>query len=184
MKTLSYTLLTAGFVNLMMMVCSPGKVISTELGAGIQEQDYQTYNFYDLKVQTPDSAPANPNRIQILKEAIARELEAVGLQRADDPDLWVNIGVVVEEKVQNRETDIREAPMYIGQRRYQWEVEEVPVGKYREGTVTIDLVDAASDEMVGQAVASDVLVEDDEKLKKRIDQVAEKVFDKLWESGD
>jgi hypothetical protein len=162
--------------------CTPGKVISTELGPGIQESNYQTYNFYDLKVDAPDTMPTRPERVQMLKDAISRELQAVGLQMADDPDLWVNIGVVVERKIQTRETDIREAPIYIGQRNYHWEVEEVPVGEYREGTVTIDLVDAASDEMVGQAVASSAIVEDDEKLKKRIDQVAAKVFKKLWET--
>lgn len=163
-----------------MTACSPGKVISTELGAGIQEQNYQTFNFYDLKVDAPEGTPPNPERVQMLKDAISTELNAVGLEKSDDPDLWVNIGVVVEQKVQTRETDIRDAPIYIGQRNYHWEVEEVPVGEYREGTVTIDLVDAASDEMVGQAVASSVIVENDEKLKKRVDQVTAKVFEKLW----
>jgi len=181
MKTITHTLLPCLIVGLLMFACGPGKVISTELGPGIEENNYQTYNFYDLKVDAPDSMPTRPERVQMLKDAISRELEAVGLQKADDPDLWVNIGVVVERKIQTRETDIREAPIYIGQRNYHWEVEEVPVGEYREGTVTIDLVDAETDEMVGQAVASSVIVEDDEKLKRRIDQVTAKVFNKLWD---
>ncbi len=182
MKNIYYTSLLL-LVGLLMVACSPGRVISTELGPGIQEQNYQTYNFYDLKVDAPEGTPPNPERIEILKTAISRELEAVGLKKADDPNLCVNIGVVVENKIQTRETDIRDAPIYIGQRRYHWEVEEVPVGEYREGTVTIDLVDAASDEMVGQAVASGVIVEDNEKLKKRVDQVAARAFAKLWKEA-
>ena len=68
-------------------------------------------------------------------------------------------------------------------RNYHWESEEVVIDEYREGTVTIDLIDAETNEMVGQSVASGTIVGNDEKLQKRIDEGMAKSFDKLWARG-
>ncbi len=161
--------------------CAPVNIISTEVDPGVESMGYQTYNFADLKIKAEHPEEVTKTKFNMLKDAVANELEAVGLSKADDPDLWVNIGVVVKTEVQTRETDIRDAPMYMGTRSYHWESQEIPVGTYQEGTVTIDLVDAKEDKMVGQAVASSVIVKKDEKMKKRIDQAMAKVFDELWE---
>lgn len=163
--------------------CSPVKVISSNFDPGVSPDSFETFNFYDLEVDAPDEALIREERLEILKNAIQSELNARGLKMSDDPDLWVNIGVMVEDKVQTRETDIREAPLYIGQRRYHWEREEIVVDEYREGTVTIDLIDADANEMIGQAIASGVIAEDNEKLRKRIEQGVEKVFSELWTSA-
>jgi len=162
--------------------CSPIRTISNELDAEASTNKYQTYNFYDVKVKTPHPEHVSKQRVSLLKDAVQREIEAIGLKKSEDPDLWINIGILVEDKVQTRETDIRDAPVYIGQRNYHWESQEVVVGRYQEGTVTIDLIDAKTNEMVGQSVASGVIVENDEKLQKRIDQGMAQVFDDLWAS--
>ncbi|MEK6481052.1 DUF4136 domain-containing protein [Catalinimonas sp. 4WD22] len=181
----NYSYLTLSFLlNLLFLnyACTPVKIISNKLEPEAGSGKYQTFNFYDLKVKSPRPEEVKEVRFDMLKDAVQRELEAIGLEKAEDPDLWVNIGVLVEDKVQTRETDIREAPMYIGQRNYHWESEEVVVDEYREGTVTIDLIDAETNKMVGQSVASGIIVENDEKLQKRIDEGMAKVFDDLWAS--
>ncbi|WPP53542.1 DUF4136 domain-containing protein [Catalinimonas niigatensis] len=160
--------------------CSPVNVISSNFDPDISPESYETFNFYDLDVDTPNPEQIDTIRLSMLKNAIENELNARGLEMSDDPDLWVNIGVLLEDKVQTRETNIREAPLYIGQRNYHWESKEVVVDKYREGTVMLDLIDADSKEMVGQAVASGIVSEDNEKLLQRIEQGVEKVFDELW----
>ncbi|MEM8965075.1 MAG: DUF4136 domain-containing protein [Bacteroidota bacterium] len=164
--------------------CSPIRIISNELDADVNVDTYQTYNFYDLKVDAPNPEQVSEQRVNMLKKAIQREIEAIGLTKAENPDLWVNIGVLVEDKVQTRQTDIREAPIYLGQRNYHWESEEVVVDEYRQGTVTIDLIDAEADRMVGQSVASGVIIENDEKLEKRIDEGMAQVFEDLWGSRE
>lgn len=160
--------------------CSPVNVISSNFDPDISPESYETFNFYDLDVDTPNSEQIDTIRLSMLKNAIENELNARGLEMSDDPDLWVNIGVLLEDKVQTRETNIREAPLYIGQRNYHWESKEIVVDKYQEGTVMLDLIDADSKEMVGQAVASGIVAEDNEKLLQRIEQGVEKVFDELW----
>jgi len=162
--------------------CSPIRVISNELDPQANTEKYHTFNFYDLKVKAPQPEEIRESGIDMLKDAIQNELEAVGLEKSENPNIWVNIGIVIEDKVQTRQTDIREAPMYIGQRNYHWESEEVLVDEYKEGTVTIDLIDARTNEMVGQSVASGVIVENENKLKQRIDKGMAKVFQDLWAS--
>lgn len=168
--------------------CSPVQVKSSKLTPEAKNNAYKTYNFYDLKVQDPQPERTLPQvrqeRFNMLKNAISRELEQVGLEKSPQPDLWVNIGVLVEDKVQTRETTIRDAPLYMGQRNYHWESQEIVVDEYRKGTVTIDLIDAATNQMVGQSVASGVIVEDNEKLQKRIDQGMAKAFNDLWSASD
>jgi hypothetical protein len=170
-------------VLLLMYACSPVRVISSNFSSDASPENYQTFNFYDLEVDAAEPELIREDRLNMLKEAVQRELNERGLQLSEQPDMWVNIGVMVEEKVQTRETNIREAPLYIGQRRYHWESEEVVVDEYRQGTVSIDLIDADANEMIGQAVASGVIAEDDAKLRKRIDEGVEKVFSELWTSS-
>ncbi len=105
-------------------------------------------------------------------------MEERGIQLSDDPELLLNLGVKVVEKVQTRETDIRDMH-YMGQRNYHWEVEDVPVGTYKEGTVKIDFVDSSTDNMVNQAVVSEVLTKNEKKMEKRINKMIKKTFSKI-----
>lgn len=171
-------------ISALVFGCSPIQVISNDFNPEAANRDYKTFNFYDVKVKTPNPESVKKERVDMLKNAVKENLEEVGLTLSDKPDVWVNIGVLVENKLQTRETDIREAPIYIGQRNYHWESEEVVVGEYKEGTVTIDLIDAKTNEMVGQSVASSVIVDNDVKLQKRIDVGMEKVFEDLWASAN
>jgi hypothetical protein len=63
----------------------------------------------------------------------------------------------VKEKTQTRQTTINEAPLYIGQRRYQWRSQEVPVGTYQEGTVNLHIVDAQRNALIWDVAISSVL---------------------------
>ena len=143
------------------------------------EAQYQTYNFLEFDTQVLVDIERRPENIDHLKAAISRELEARGLSQSDNPDLHVNIGVVVKEEVQTRETNVREDMRYLGQRNYTWQVQEVPVGTYNEGTVTIDLVDAAKGELVWEGVASAVILKNNKKMQKRIDSGVKKAFKKF-----
>ena len=141
--------------------------------------NYQTFDFLEFDLQVLVDIEVRTENVDYLKAAIQRELEAHGLTRSDSSDLLINIGVVIEEKVQTRETSARQDMHYMGQRNYHWEVEEVPVGTYTEGTVNIDLVDAAQNKRVWEGSASSVLVKKNTKMQKRIDQGIKKAFKKF-----
>ena len=90
----------------------------------------------------------------------------------------MNIAVNVEEKVQTRETTIHDMH-YMGQRNYHWEVEEIPVRTYKEGTLIIDFIDTSTNELVHQLEITEVLTKNDKKMEKRINKLIKKAFSRL-----
>lgn len=116
--------------------------------------------------------------LERIKAAITREMEERGITLSENPELLLNLGVKVEEKVQTRETDIRDMH-YMGQRNYHWEVEEVPVGTYKEGTVKIDFIDSSTNNMVNQAVVSGIITKNEKRMEKGINKMIGKTFSKI-----
>jgi hypothetical protein len=164
----------------MAVSCSPlVKIKSTKQAEGVTLSNYKTFDFYKIDTEVVPS-PSFNQRTEWLKNEIASQLVKRGLsQTSDNPDLLVNIGIVIEEKVQTRETTIRDAPHYMGTRNYHWESQEVAVGTYEEGTVTIDLVDRAKNEMIWEGVASSIIVKKDEASKKNIAEGVAMLFEKI-----
>ena len=168
------------------VACSPVRVVSTDAKKTVDYTAYQTFNFLDvsLKNETSPVPEIDHRGIQLLKAAISKEMQSLGYHQSENPDLWVNIGIMVEEKVQTRQTDIREAPVYIGQRRYHWESEEVVVDKYEQGTVSIDIIDTRKMERIWEGVAAGTLSSDGAKLENRINKAMQMLFDKYPMSPD
>lgn len=180
-RSFSYLLLT---FTVLFFSCTPVRVISTQQEENVDYEDYQSFNFMDISFKNDSIEEGNDLAIKMLKEAIVREMEALGYARDEDPDLWINIGIVVAPKVQTRTTDFREAPVYIGQRRYHWESEEIVVDKYKEGTVSIDIIDAGEKARIWEGVAAGTLTDNLQKLEKRINKAMELLFNKFpLESG-
>jgi hypothetical protein len=160
--------------------CSTVSVLSLQEAEDFELDTYQTFNFYDVSPEEEILSERYRQSMDYLKESIAQQLYEKGLVKVnEDADLKVNIGIVVDEQVQTRQTDIREAPIYIGQRRYRWESKEVEVGRYQEGTVTVDLVDNQRNRLVWQGTVEGVIPENQRKLNQQIDQATEKLFDSL-----
>ncbi len=139
------------------------------------QSKYQTFDFLDFDVKVLTEHEINEKNVDYLKSAIASQLEAKGLRQAANPDLVVNIGVVVEEEVQTRETDIRDMH-YMGQRNYHWEVEDVVVGVYKVGTVSVELVDRAGNKVVWTESGTNVISKKPKKVQKKIDKGAARIF--------
>lgn len=110
------------------------------------------------------------DRIVSLENAIALKMQKFGyLLSKTDPDLLINIGMVVREQVQTRETDYRtDAPRYIGQRRYSWKSQKVEVGRYRQGTVTVDLVDRKQNILVWTGTVQDIIPQSESRIEASI----------------
>ncbi|OUJ76113.1 DUF4136 domain-containing protein [Hymenobacter crusticola] len=161
---------------LLLAACSPTRVISTDAQAGVDFTTYKTYNFLDVTARSEATLPGPGGVTYQLKEAVAAQLQRRGYRQAAQPDMWVNIGVVVQDRVQTRQTDIRDAPRYIGQRNYHWQSQEVVVNQYEEGTATVELVDAARNERVWSGAVASTITRNSDKLEKRIEQAMESLF--------
>jgi hypothetical protein len=164
---------------LSLAACTTERVQYARPQPNVNFQAYKTYNFMDVTARNEAAFQGPGTGIATLKQAIGRELSRRGYQQSDTPDMLVNIGVVTQDKVQTRETRIQEAPVYIGQRRYHWQSQEVVVGRYEEGTATIELVDAARQELIWQGAVKSVLTPDEAKLTERINKAITALFAKF-----
>ncbi|CAN5621518.1 DUF4136 domain-containing protein [soil metagenome] len=166
------------FFALLVASCSATKVSKTEFAPNVDYGSYKTFDFYKLQA-SGDTISANfKNSTELLQNAIAAEMEKCGYTKsAVNPDMLVNIGVLVEEKIQTRQTDLRtDRPMYIGQRNYKWESKEVETGRYRLGTMTLDMVDAKKNTMLWTGVVEDIFPEKIEKLQTTVDKGVAELF--------
>lgn len=161
--------------------CGGPRVISSESAPGANLASYKTFDFYQVQASGDTIPDQFRQRTAQLEEAITAEMNKKGYTRSStDPDLLINIGVVVKEKVQTRTTSFpQDAPIYIGQRNYHWESEEKEVGRYRLGTATIDLVDRKTNSLVWKAVVEDVIPEKESKVEAAITKGVGRMFKKF-----
>jgi hypothetical protein len=161
--------------------CTTVKVKNTEAAPGFVLSQYQTFGFYEISTEGEPAGQSYTRQVDLLKNAIQGQLSAKGLSYStDNPDLLVNIGVVTAEKVQTRQTDFRtDAPRYMGQRRYSWKSQEVEVGRYKEGTVTVDLVDQKKTAQVWQGTLEAVIPRQEARQQKTINAGIAKLFGEL-----
>ena len=139
--------------------------------------NYSTFDFVDFNVELMTGYQTNPENVEYLKASISNQLNKHGLIQGSNPDLAVNIGVVVEEEVQTRESDITEM-RYLGQREYHWEREDVVVGVYKVGTVSVELVDTKSDRVVWHGSDANV-IRQQKGIQKKIDKGVARIFRKF-----
>ncbi|HYG40161.1 MAG TPA: DUF4136 domain-containing protein [Cytophagales bacterium] len=165
-------------VLLILSSCSPVKIINKDSAEGFELSDYKTFSFYTIKINGDTLHKPYHEKIKALAEEISRQLEKRSLQKSENnADLMVNIGIVVKEKIQTRTTTYPlDAPIYIGQRRYSWESEEVETGRYKEGTVSIHLVDNDKNKLVWKGVASSVIPKKTKQLRKNAANGMEELF--------
>lgn len=164
---------------LILTACSTAKVLHSEKAEEADLSTYKTFDFYKVEA-TGDTSQQFTNRIVKLEDAIAVKLQRFGyLLSKTNPDLLINIGAVVDEQVQTRQTDFRtDAPRYIGQRRYSWKSKEVEVGRYREGTVTVDLVDRKQNTLVWTGTVQGVIPQREARLDAAVISGVDKLFSK------
>ncbi|SEJ17912.1 protein of unknown function [Dyadobacter koreensis] len=159
--------------------CAPShKILKPEKEENFRLTDYSTFGFFDVEAKGDTSPVTFEKNIAIIKDAISKNLEAKGLNQAQDPALKVNIAISVKEEIQTRQTNFQNdgRPLYMGQRRYSWKSKEVETGRYKEGTLLIDLVDASSNKMVWKGGGEGILPGKEENFVKGINEVVTEIF--------
>ncbi len=159
--------------------CSPYRVKQNRVDQSANFQSYRTFNFMESDLAPLASREVSSQVIDQIKSAVAGELTRRGYQQTSgNADLMVNLGLSVQEKTQTRETNIREAPLYIGQRRYSWRSQEVPVGKYQEGALSVDVADARTNQLLWDATVTSVLTKRSAEPEK-INEAVARLFEKF-----
>ncbi|WP_138480016.1 DUF4136 domain-containing protein [Dyadobacter bucti] len=169
----SYPITILALLSLFLFSCGTSyKILKPKKEDSFKLSDYTTFGFFDIEAQGDTISENFEKRISTIKKAISENLQTRGLDEARDPALKINIATSVKEETQTRQTDFRTEglPRYMGQRRYSWKSEEVPVGKYREGTLMIDLVDAANNKMVWQGGVEGIIPEKSQNFDQDINK--------------
>jgi hypothetical protein len=164
--------------------CSTVHIVGVERDPAFTLNNYKTFGFHEIGVGGSGLDPNYQTNLNLLKEAIARELLKKGLTRTQgNPDMAVNIGAAIETKDQTRELNFSNpgdrGMMYMGQRNYSWNADEVVVGQYRDGSIKVDLVDRAANKMVWTGTAESVLPTKAHNVPKLIDEAMLKLFEQL-----
>jgi len=177
-SSLFYLVILFGFISCTtsQVTVPNGQYESFDIG------DYKSFSFLDIETEKTD----NPNfhhSVTLLQEEITSQFSEIDIPEGDaNPSLGVNIGITVEDKVQTRETSLATDPFtYTGQRNYTWKSEEIVVNTYKQGTLTIHLIDLASNEAVWVGIVSKVIPNKEEKRETAIKDAVEAIFNKIKE---
>ncbi len=165
--------------------CTSQPRIRSQTAPGGNVSSYRTYGFFE-KLGTDNSSYASVLSLN-LKAAVAREMESRGYRQvASNPDLQVNFSLAQIEKI-----DGRSGPTFgFGFGRgwgswrggYSWGagINDIDIRSTTEGTLTIDVVDRAKNEIVwaGSAVAP-ITSKTLDDPKAAIDATVPKIFAKF-----
>ena len=166
---------------LLVAACATGPRVRTDYDPGADFSRYQTWGFYSpIAMEESGYSSWISDRI---KDNVRREMSARGYRYVEgNPDLKVNFQGIVQEK-----TDVWSTPrtdfqyFYSYRRRAYFAVpfwyDETQVSQYTEGTLTVDLVDAARNRMVwtGAAIGRVVRRTPQEKMAE-VDQAITAIY--------
>lgn len=157
--------------------CATGPEIRVDMDPRVNIQAYKTFAF--LKPLGTDSQQYTTLASTQLMQATRTQLERLGFSYAEtEPDLWVNFFLKIVDKQQVRSSG---SGGYYGYRsRYYGTWSGYPYMEtvdYREGTLSVDLVDAKKKQLVWQGVAEGEV--SDEAMKNpgpALDSTVTKIF--------
>ncbi|NNL02831.1 MAG: DUF4136 domain-containing protein [Eudoraea sp.] len=154
-------------------------LVSYNKASKVDFKKYITYQVYGLNVTTIPEFEPKKESINFLIEEIGKQMAARRYQKVkENPDLILNIGIVITAEQKTRQTDIRDAPRYMGQRNYHWESEEIVVQNYNEGTVILDVVESENNKLIWQAVSKGMITGSMDTNLSRITKAVKKMFNK------
>lgn len=142
---------------LLLAACATGPRITSDVDPSANFAQYRSFAFYSpLAIEAQGYATLTSGRI---KNAARAQMEARGyVYDETSPDLWVNLNAYMQEKtdvVSMPEVDYDYYYSYRA-RRYvsvpYWR-DRTEVYQYTEGTMNVDLVDAAQNRLVWTGVA-------------------------------
>lgn len=165
-------LISAGVALLLLGGCASGPTIVTNANPNVDISAFSTYNFMQpLGTDRPNGVRTPLS--SMLMNSISREMAARGFEQSDNPELLINVFLSTEERM-----DVRQTPTassfhgYRGARYSTWGSYTTTVTQYTQGTLAIDLVDAANNVLAWEGTAQARMSGDvREATQQRADEV-------------
>jgi hypothetical protein len=162
----------------LLCACASQPEIRTQSAPDLNLARYATYDF--MAKPGTDTSSYTSLTTRFLKESVGREMQARGYTRSDQPDLLINFNVLTADKVEGTSGPGVGYGWWRGYYGYGWGAgyaDWSDIHTYTEGTLTIDVVDRARNELVwsGSAVGrltSEVLA----KPQPAIDDAVSRIF--------
>lgn len=175
-------LMLTSLVLTALCACASGPRIRTDMDPSANFAIYRTYNF--ASELGTDRAGYSTLVTADFKRAVSREMEARGYTLAENPDLLVNFFTSERDA-----TSVQNTPTVIGVDYYRyrnglyvaWPLygNDVSTTRYRIGTASIDVVDAAKKQMIWEGTAEGRLSSKAQKDPgPAIDKVVTEIFER------
>lgn len=166
----------AGVALLVLAACSSLPSVRTEYDRQVDFSRYRTFGFFD--VVGTDRGGYQTLVTQTLKAATRRQMEARGYRYSEDkPDLKINFNARLTDRFNVTRTPVPPSEYY-GYRSYAtWRAYDIEVDQFTEGTLNIDVVDAARAQLVWEGIATGpVTARVYSNRQAAIEQAVERIF--------
>lgn len=155
--------------------CSSIHVIHTEFD-GSHADTYSTFQIAEPDFSNLTTLVPHKENISLIRQSVESELLNLGFKKASNADLYINIGIKMQEVQDTKETTLRDAPTFIGGKDYNWATRKIVVDEYEEGTVAIDVVNTKTKLLIWEGIATGTISKGKNKMAHRINQAIQKVF--------
>lgn len=178
------TLVAAACVALLLAGCAPSVKVRSDTDPGVDMRQYQSYGFFNQMGVEGDNYSSLLG--QHFRGAIGRQMSARGYQQSDPPQLRVNVSIGAEDKV--RVNTYQEPYLYGGYYGFHgygpvggpWgypSTTRTTVHQYTEANIYIDFVDATTNRMVWQGVATFTLTDKmQQQLRDTVYDTVDRIF--------
>ena len=133
--------------------CKPVRLVSVNRLAHADAEQFETFAFAKLDKRVEINRADGDKIKEILREMGHRGYSYL----ESSPDLLIDLDVTIQQTQQTRQTNFNEAPGYIGQRRYAWRSEEVPVNSTTTAFIHLTMARAEGQKKVWQGTAKSTL---------------------------
>jgi len=163
---------------LLLTGCASGPTIVANTNPGTDFSAFKTYNFFQ-PLGTDRAGGVRTPLSSRLVSSMNRALISRGMSLDDEPDLLVDFVVSAEDRI-----DVRTTPTHSVHRSHwnrgfsTWPTYNTTVRQYTEGTLIIDLIDPATNTLVGEGAAQSRITNTD-FTQQQLDEIVNKILDEM-----
>ena len=163
---------------ILLSACASGPTIVANTNPGTDFSAFKTYNFFQPLGTDRTGGVRTPLSSRLIS-SMNRELISRGMSLSDSPDLLVDFVVSAEDRI-----DVRSTPSHTVHRSHwnrgfsTWPTYNTTVRQYTEGSLIIDLIDPATNTLVGEGGAQN-RISSTEFNQQQIDEIVSKVMTEL-----
>lgn len=164
----------AGLIMIALQAGCSGITVETDFDRDTDFSVYRTYQWVKHDMESDRGLMNDPLVRKHVRRAVETELAARGyqLETGGNPDFLIAWHIGTKKKI-----DVDHYYYRYG-RRGRWGGHDVRVNRYREGTLIIDIVDAAEKELVWRSHAVSVL-HGRERASDDINRIVEKIMERF-----